>query len=75
MNYILSSKISQFIRCNKLVASRNTIVQGHGDTKTKIMFIGEAPGRLGADITAVLFTKDRSRILFQIILKKLGHSL
>jgi uracil-DNA glycosylase len=46
MNYILSSKISQCIGCNKLVATRNAIVQGLGDTKAKIMFVGEAPDRL-----------------------------
>jgi uracil-DNA glycosylase len=70
-----SRKISQCICCNKLVATRNTIVQGFGDTKAKIMFVGESPDRLGADIT-VAVTKDRSgRILFQIILMKLGPSL
>ncbi len=75
MNYILSSNISQCICCNKLVATRNTIVQGYGDTEAKIMFVVEAADRLEADITGVPFTKDRSGILLQTILKRLGLSL
>jgi uracil-DNA glycosylase family 4 len=35
------------------------------------MFIGEAPGRLGADQTGVPFTRDRSGLLFRRVLSQL----
>lgn len=52
-------------RCFELVKSRARIVKGYGDLKAKYFFIGLAPGRNGADITGVPFTKDPSGVLFQ----------
>jgi uracil-DNA glycosylase len=43
-------------------------VTGIGSSKPKIFFLGEAPGRLGADQTGVPFTQDRSgRLLRDMI--------
>lgn len=72
---ILNQSVLQCKKCEELVLSRNTIVKGYGDVNAKILFIGEAPGRLGADITGIPFTKDRSGVLFQTILGKLGFCL
>ncbi len=57
-----------------MVVSRNKIIYGYGDYNAKIVFIGLAPGRNGADITGVPFTKDPSGILFQDALIKSGFS-
>jgi len=62
-------------RCEKLVASRNQIVYGYGDNNAKIMLVGMAPGRNGADITGVPFTRDPSGVLLQECLIAAGFSL
>lgn len=61
--------------CKELVSSRTCIVYGYGDTHARIMFVGMAPGRNGADITGVPFTKDPSGVLFQECLIHAGFSL
>jgi DNA polymerase len=60
------------MRCPKLVTSRRRIVHGYGDAKSRIVFIGEAPGRHGADRTGVPFTSDRSGVRLQRMLCELG---
>ena len=56
------------IRCPALVASRRRIVHGYGDPSARIVFIGEAPGRHGADRTGVPFSGDKSGRALQRIL-------
>ncbi len=43
---------------------------GDWNAKAKIMFIGIAPGRLGADQTGIPFTKDKSGKLLRSLLNK-----
>jgi len=62
-------------KCEELVVSRNRIVFGYGDSNAKILFVGMAPGRNGADITGVPFTRDPSGVLFQECLIAAGFSL
>jgi DNA polymerase len=59
-------------RCPALVASRRRIVHGYGDPSARIVFVGEAPGRHGADRTGVPFSGDRSGRALQRILIALG---
>ncbi len=59
-------------RCLALVASRKRIVHGYGDPHARIVFIGEAPGRHGADRTGVPFSGDKSGRALQRILIALG---
>jgi DNA polymerase len=69
-------------RCPALVANRRSIVHGYGSVKPgkgephqkRILFVGEAPGYKGADLTAVPFTRDRSGVRLQRILIELGLS-
>jgi DNA polymerase len=61
-------------RCPALVASRSRIVHGYGDPSARIVFIGEAPGRHGADRTGVPFSGDKSGRVLQRILIDLGLS-
>ncbi|MEM8532832.1 MAG: uracil-DNA glycosylase [Chloroflexota bacterium] len=60
------------VHCPALVANRKRIVHGYGDLSARIMFIGEAPGKHGADQTGVPFTQDRSGSRLQRILMTLG---
>jgi DNA polymerase len=59
-------------RCPALVASRSRIVHGYGDPAARILFVGEAPGRHGADRTGVPFSGDKSGRILQRILIELG---
>ena len=60
------------VRCPALVANRKRIVHGYGKPSARIMFIGEAPGKHGADQTGVPFTQDRSGARLQRMLIALG---
>ena len=60
------------VRCTELVANRRQIVHGYGDPSARIMFIGEAPGKHGADQTGIPFTQDRSGARLQRMLIALG---
>jgi uracil-DNA glycosylase family 4 len=62
-------------RCPALVASRSRIVYGYGTLPAAVMFVGEAPGRRGADRTGLPFTRDRSGRRLQALLIRLGLSL
>ena len=52
----------------------NEIVHGYGDKNAKIVLVGEGPGRNGATITGIPFTKDESGKRVQIGLIKSGYS-
>lgn len=58
--------------CKKLEKSRNKALQGYGFEDAKFFYIGLAPGRLGADSTGILFTRDSSDELFQLALSSSG---
>jgi DNA polymerase len=60
--------IGDCARCPALAASRRRIVHGYGDPQSRIIFIGEAPGRHGADQTGVPFSGDKSGRALQRIL-------
>jgi DNA polymerase len=61
-------------RCPALAANRNRVVGGYGAVPATVMFVGEAPGRHGADLTGVPFTRDRSGRRLQAILIRMGLS-
>jgi uracil-DNA glycosylase family 4 len=65
-------------RCATLVANRRCIVHGYGlnasEPPLRILFVGEAPGHKGADLTGVPFTRDRSGVRLQQLLIELGLS-
>lgn len=68
----LSFKIQTCSHCEELVKTRTQSVMGYGDFNADVFIIGEAPGRLGADVTGVPFTKDRSGVFLQKMLCKIG---
>jgi uracil-DNA glycosylase family 4 len=61
-------------RCPELVANRSCIVHGYGAADAQVVFIGEAPGYRGGDVTGVPFTLDRSGVRLQRVLIELGLS-
>jgi uracil-DNA glycosylase family 4 len=61
-------------RCTALAANRRRIVRGYGAADARVLFVGEAPGCKGADLTGVPFTRDRSGVRFQQMLIALGLS-
>lgn len=70
----LSKSVQSCQLCENLVKTRNMPVMGYGDFNADIFIIGEAPGRLGADMTGVPFTQDRSGVFLQKLLCKLGFN-
>lgn len=60
------------VRCPDLVKSRKRVTFGYGNPRSNIMFIGEAPGYNGCDITGIPFTRDPSGKLFQQMLSEVG---
>ena len=64
--------IQDCVRCPVLVASRRRIVHGYGDPAARIVLIGEAPGRHGADKTGIPFSGDRSGARLRRMLEALG---
>jgi DNA polymerase len=60
------------VRCPSLVASRRRIVHGYGDPAAKVVFIGEAPGGRGADLTGIPFSGDKSGRTLRRMLAALG---
>jgi uracil-DNA glycosylase family 4 len=65
-------------RCSALVANRRCIVHGYGlnggEPPLRVLFVGEAPGYRGGDLTGVPFTRDRSGVRLQQALIELGLS-
>jgi DNA polymerase len=60
------------MRCPALVASRSRIVHGYGNIDSGIVFIGEAPGRHGADRSGLPFSGDKSGRVLRRMLRELG---
>lgn len=71
----LNNTILNCNKCKSLTKTRNRIVCGYGDFHAKLLLVGEAPGRFGADITGVPFTRDKSGILLQKMLRLVGMNL
>ena len=67
----------EILECKKcgLHKTRKRAVPGDLNTKAKVMFIGIAPGRLGADRTGIPFTKDKSGKFLREMIEKSGLSL
>jgi DNA polymerase len=61
-------------RCPALAANRRQVVPGYGLRPAPIAWLGEAPGRHGADVTGVPFTRDRSGRRLQDLFRRLGLS-
>lgn len=61
-------------KCPILVKSRKRVTWGYGNVKSPVVFIGEAPGYLGCDITGIPFRGDRSGNLYEKMLNTIGFT-
>ena len=62
---MLKEQIKGCTKCKELVSSRRQVVPGDGSVPARVLFVGLAPGRNGADITGIPFTRDPSGNLFR----------
>ena len=58
--------------CLRLCSRRKVLSQANGSIDAKVLFIAEAPGRLGADRTGVPLHGDRTGENFETLLGNIG---
>jgi uracil-DNA glycosylase len=56
----LAEAVRSCVACADLAACRHAAVPGHGPASARLMLVGTAPGRLGADRTGLPFMGDAS---------------
>ena len=66
--FSLCSAVQNCIKCPRMLQSQRVLNGSVGNLDAKIMFIGEAPGRLGADDTGIPFHGDKSGHNFEELL-------
>ncbi len=64
----LCAKVQACIKCDRMCGSQRVLNRSGGSLYADIMFIGEAPGRLGADNSGIPFHGDKSGHNFEELL-------
>lgn len=70
----LKKTILRCKKCPNIVKTRSRPVPGYGSSKSKILFVGLAPGKDGADLTGIPFTRDPSGLLIDEMCRVSGIS-
>jgi uracil-DNA glycosylase family 4 len=70
----LSRRVLACRACERMKDSLRILGHSSGPLSAKLMFIGEAPGRLGADRSAIPFHGDRAGDNFERLLEQVGLS-
>lgn len=70
----LTRRVRKCTRCPRMSASARVLGQGCGPITADVMFIGEAPGRLGADASQLPFHGDQAGKNFETLLELVGLS-
>lgn len=70
----LVRRVKECNRCPRMQDSARVLGVGCGSLSAKVMFIGEAPGRLGADASELPFHGDKSGHNFESLLEQVGLS-
>jgi uracil-DNA glycosylase family 4 len=70
----LCERVQKCILCPRMNNSARILSLSSGSLDAKIMFIGEAPGRLGADATGIPFHGDKAGDNFERLLDSVGIS-
>src|SRR5258705_11717372 len=68
----LSTEAANCIRWPSMVGRSAVLSELNGSIEAEVMFIGEAPGRKGADRTRVPFSGDQSGANFDRFLSSIG---
>lgn len=58
--------------CNRMCDRRKVLSQHNGNLNSKVMFIAEAPGRLGAECTGIPLYGDKTGSNFENLLNNIG---
>jgi uracil-DNA glycosylase len=58
--------------CPRLRGCRKVLSSANGNVESKVLFVAEAPGRLGADRTGVPLFGDRTGDNFEALLGNIG---
>lgn len=61
--------------CPRMRSRVKVLSEGNGNIWSKVLFIGEAPGRHGADRTGLPFTGDKAGANFQNLLGNIGWTM
>jgi len=68
----VSAEAATCVRCEEMCERRAVLSVLNGDLEARVMFIGEAPGRKGADRTRIPFSGDQSGRNFDRFLRGAG---
>ena len=66
---VLCGKVSGCVLCSRMKDSQRVLNHSSGSLDAEIMFIGEAPGRLGADNSGIPFHGDKAGHNFEELLE------
>src|SRR5213594_5202046 len=70
----LASEAATCVRCPAMCGRAAVLSELNGDVDARVLFIGEAPGRKGADRTRIPFSGDQSGKNFDRFLASIGLS-
>jgi len=70
----LADRVQRCRLCPRMRDSARVLNRSAGSLSARVMFIGEAPGRLGADQTEIPFHGDRAGHNFEELLRSVGLS-
>jgi uracil-DNA glycosylase family 4 len=70
----LTREVRACVRCPRMSNSVRVIGDASGSIDSPILIIGEAPGRLGADASAIPFHGDKAGENFESLLEQVGLS-
>src|SRR5436190_2127748 len=68
----LSAEAAACVRCSAMCGRAAVLSELNGSLEARVMFVGEAPGRKGADRTRVTFSGDQSGRNFERFLQSIG---
>ncbi len=68
----LCTKVQQCRQCPRMSQSKRVLNRASGAIDADVMFVGEAPGRLGADSSGIPFHGDRSGHNFENLIEQVS---
>ena len=70
----LITKVNSCTKCDRMLGRPKVLSDKNGNINSKILFIAEAPGRLGADKYHIPLAADQSGVNFEKLLNFIGWS-
>src|SRR5258705_347614 len=68
----LVEEVAGCVRCSAMCGRAPVLSELNGSINARVMFVGEAPGRKGADCTRIPFSGDQSGRNFDRFLESIG---